>query len=139
MSGNTRTTARRAACLGLSILITFLSYKPAIAILAIAGAAKNPTEGRREGVSSEVDSRENMPRPARKQQREAPGRIVQKIQKSRTVSPDEKVLLKLLLLGSGQSGGSSEASKKIEGEIAKPDYLRLFLPAAPGSPHSPPA
>ena len=139
MSRKRRTTARRAACLGLSILITFLSYKPAIAILAIAGAAKNPTEGRRAGGSSEVDSRENMPRPAKKQQNEARGRLVQRIQKSRTVSPDEKILLKLFLLGSGQSDGSSEVSKKIEGGIARPDYLRLFLPSTPGSPHSPPA
>jgi len=127
------------ACLGLSILITFLSYKPAISILAIAGAAKNPTDGRHAGELSGVDSRENMPRPAKKQQREASRRLVQKIQKSRSVSPDEKVLLKLFLLGSGSAGGSSEVSKKLESEIAKPDYLRLFLPAAPGSPHSPPA
>jgi len=132
---------RRATCFFLSLLVLFLSYKPATALLDIAGAARNPTEGRRPGQDSEIDTRENMPRPAKKQHCETRGRLVQKTQKSRTVSPEEWTLLKLLRLGlrPGHPETVSEPSTKVEGEIAKPEYLRLFLPATPGSPHSPPA
>jgi hypothetical protein len=80
-----------------------------------------------------------MPRPAKKQQREAAGRIVQKAQKSRTASEEEKTLLQLLLLGRDYDGSVSARSEKLDAEIAKPDYLKKFLPASPGSPHSPPA
>ncbi len=129
----------RVTCLVLSFLVLFLSYKPATALLAIAGAAKNPTDGRHAGEGSQVDARENLPRPARKQQRQAPGRIVQKIQKSRTLSDAEKILLHVLQSGPGNLGRLSTCSRQIESESTKPDYLRLFLPANPGSPHSPPA
>src|SRR5204862_3323601 len=121
------------------LLITFLSYKPVISILAMAGLAKNPTEGRCAGESSQIDARENMPRPARKQQREAPGRIVQKIQKSRTASEEEKTLLHVVQLGPGYDGCVSRLLERADRDDAKPDYLRQFLPAIPGSPHSPPA
>jgi hypothetical protein len=141
MSREPMSSAGRGACLFLSLLVLFLSYKPATALLHLAGAAKNPTEGRRPGQESEIDARENLPRPAKKQQTETRGRLVQKVQKSRTVSPDEKALLKLVLLGlhPGNPAPASERPSKVVGEFAKPEYLRLFLTAIPGSPHSPPA
>src|SRR6185436_8047738 len=141
MSPESVRALRRGTCLFLSLLLLFLSYKPATALLAIAGAAKNPTEGRRPCGLSDVDVRENLPRPAKKQQRETQGRLVQKIQKSWTVSPQEKELLKQHFLGGGlrHSGSSLDAASKGEETSATPDYLKLFLPASPGSPHSPPA
>jgi hypothetical protein len=132
-------SACRFACLSLSALLLFLSYKPVISILAIAGAAKNPTEGRHAGQTSQIDSRENMPRPAKKQQRATYSRVVQKAQKSRTASDEEKTLLHVVQLGSGYDGRASQHSETTERDDLNPDYLRLFLPATPGSPHSPPA
>ena len=110
-------------------------------MLAIAGLARNPSEGGSSGQDSELMPRENMPRPAKGQQCETHRSIVQKAQKSRTASADEKILLKVQLMGSlrGPSRSSSGMSETGEREIAKPDYLRLFLPSIPGSPHSPPA
>jgi hypothetical protein len=131
--------ACRLACLSLSALLLFLSYKPAIAILAIAGTARNPTEGRHAGQMSEVDSRENMPRPAKKQHRATQSRVVQRIQKSRTASEEEKTLLHVVQLGSGYDRRGPRFLERVDRDDAKPDYLRLFLPANPGSPHSPPA
>ena len=136
-----RGTARsfgRKACLSLCILLAFLSYRPAISILSIAGVAKNPTDSRHAGGTPQVDARENMPRPAKTQQHEARDRVVQKAQKSRTASDDEKILLNVLQLGPGYEGTLSTRSEKID-ETTKPEYLRMFLPAIPGSPHSPPA
>ncbi len=134
-------SARRAACLSLALLALFLSYRPAITFLSMAGAAKNPSDSRLPGPNSEIDARENLPRPAKAQQQEAHGRVVQKIQKSRTISADEKTLLKLVMLGfpPTQAGTISGPSKTLERDLARPDYLRLFLPATPGSPQSPPA
>ena len=132
-------SACRLACVFLSALLLFLSYKPAISILALAGAAKNPTEGRHSGQTSQIDTRENMPRPAKKQQRAAQSRVVQKIQKSRTASEEEKTLLQVVQLGPGYDGRASRHSETIDRDDTTPDYLRLFLPAIPGSPHSPPA
>jgi hypothetical protein len=132
-------SAGRLACLFLAFLLAFLSYRPAISILSIAGTAKNPTDGRSAGGSPEIDSRENLPRPAKNKQSEIRERLVQKIQKSRSVTEAEQTLLEVLQLGPGYDRKPPARSQKVDGDIAKPDYLRLFLPANPGGPQSPPA
>jgi hypothetical protein len=141
MSRKMLTSGRRVFLLSLSFLLVFLSYKPATALLSIAGAAQNPTEGGRSGQTSELRSRENMPRPAKKQQRAAQGRMVQKASRARTVSDEEKTLLRILMQGlqPGLLRVASDDVESAESETSKPEYLRLFLPGTPGSPHSPPA
>jgi len=133
-----KTSCRRAFCLALTLLVLFFSYRPAIALLSLAGAAKNPTDGRVPGQRSEVDARENLPRPAKKQHRAESHRSIQRIQKARSVTPEEKTLLVVQMKGPRPCLASSIRSSFNRGMPA-PDYLRLFLPATPGSPHSPPA
>ena len=129
---------RRAFCLTLTLLVFFLSYRPATALLAFAGAAKNPTDGRVPGQRSEVDARENLPRPSKMQQRAHSHRAVQRMQKSRSATPETKTLLAAQLQGPRPCLPSHLRSRFDRG-IPAPEYLQPYLPAAPGSPHSPPA
>ena len=132
---------RRAACLFLSLLVCFLSYRPVTSVLAIAGLARNPTEGIPSTGSSQLVPRENMPRPAKSQQKVTHGRVIQKVQKSKSVTPEERTLLaiQMLSLRSGGSGLPFVVLIRAEGEAAKPQYLRMFQSGNPGAPNSPPA
>src|SRR5437870_1653661 len=85
--------ARRGVGLVLCGIILFLGYRPATAILAVAGCAHNPTEGAIPGQHQLLAARENKPRPS-KQKLPAP---VLRVKKERGTNPDPR-LRKLLLL-----------------------------------------
>jgi len=128
---------RRGTCLILCILMLFLGYRSATAILGIAGVAHNPTEGGIPGNHEQIAARENKPRPAR--QRLA-GEVL-RIRKARATNADSR-LRKILLLQENTPQRlvcfKSGSSAQVESELSKPQYLRLFLPASPGAPQSPP-
>jgi hypothetical protein len=133
--------ARRSISLFLVLLVGFLSYRPTTAILSLAGCARNPSDGGRLGQGSEIDGRENKPRPAKAQQREPRRRIAEETRRSDARGAGERSVLALLRLSVPQEFAphASGSASKVKREISKPQYLQLFLPATPGNPHSPPA
>lgn len=131
----------RAFCLYLALVLTFLSYRSTTALLALAGAAKNASEDGAPGPDSKIDARENKPRPAKKQRCETRRRVVERTQTVRLAPDSLKAAIALLKTGPtpGAAFSPTGAPSRVEVETSKPQYLRLFLPASPGSPHSPPA
>ena len=134
-------TTRRAACLFLCLLVFFLSYRPLTSLLAIAGVARNPTEGRCSTGGCEAIPRENMPRPAKAQHCDTQSRLVERAQKSKSITPEEKALQTILLLSLWPADCTlpSQVLIRAEGDAARPEYMRLFRSGNPGMPNSPPA
>jgi hypothetical protein len=133
-----RTPASRILCLALCVVSLVLSYRSTTAILDLAGVARNPTEGGSPAPGEHLSPRENKPRPAKQRAvtRLDRLRLVQsepRDPRDRKVSSLQDVLIDRLL--TVKFGTSSDARS----ELSKPQYLRLFLAANPGSPHSPPA
>jgi hypothetical protein len=130
--------AVRISCLMLSLIIGVLSYRSTTAILGLAGNAKNPTEGRIPTQRDQVDVRDNKPRPSKQRM---PARTLQVKAKERNAAADP-LLSKIALLQ--DAAAKLRAATRIPSDAAnredntRPQYLQLFLPATPGSPHSPP-
>ena len=128
----------RISCLMLSLMIGVLSYRSTTAILGLAGNAKNPTEGRIPTHRDQVDVRDNKPRPSKQR---LPARTLQ-VKAQEPNAAGDPLLSKVALLQ--DAAAELRAAARIPADSAnrqdntRPQYLRLFLPATPGSPHSPP-
>ena len=129
----------RISCLMLSLIVGVLSYRSTTAILGLAGHAKNPTEGRIPTHPDQVDVRDNKPRPSKQR---LPARALQVKAKERSSAADP-LLSRIALLQDAAAelcaAGRVLSDSATPGDSTRPQYLRLFLPATPGSPHSPPA
>lgn len=132
-----RRLLRRAFCLALALLLGVLSYRSTTAILGIAGAANNPTEGRIPTRPVELNVRENKPRPAKH-------KLVTRMPRVREdeLASNTDPLLRRLLLAQEDAApvasASSAAPDRRVPELTQPQYLRPFLASSPGSPQSPP-
>jgi hypothetical protein len=128
----------RAFCLILSLIVGLLSYRSTTAILGLMGQAHNPTEGAIPTHREQVDVRENKPRPSRDRLPTSPLRVREQ---ERNAAADP-ILRRIALLQDAAAELCCVVRNNPEpahrAESTRPQYLHLFMPATPGSPHSPP-